>query len=193
MSNYAQTFLRPITYLWCQQNLCIQAIQVVLGSIFLVMLAQVAIPMPFTPVPLTLQTFGIAMLVLAQGKNKATLSVLAYLLQATAGLPVLAGGLANPLWMIAPRAGYLIGFAVAAYMMGLLLEQNKQKSLLFTAVTFAIGECVILALGTLGLSLFVGAHNAFAFGFLPFMAHAGLKVAMATSLEKPFAAVFDRS
>jgi len=184
MSKYAQTIIRPVASFLTQQSLFFQTIQVIMGSIFLAIMAQVAFPLPFTPVPLTLQTLGIALLALAQGKNKAALSVLAYLAQATVGLPVLAGGLANPLWMIGPRAGYLIGFAVAAYTIGLLMERSSQKSWGWTFLSLSVGEFLILSLGSLWLAVFVGIESAFYLGFLPFIANAAIKVTMACTLEK---------
>ena len=75
------------------ENWVIPAIQVFSGSILLALIAQVAIPLPFTPVPLSLQTFAVFMLALTLGSKKGTAAVVTYLIQGTLGFPVFAGGL----------------------------------------------------------------------------------------------------
>ena len=162
-----------------------QMVSVVLGSCFLAVASQIAFPLPFTPVPVTLQTLAVSLLALYQGKNKASLSVIAYLAQATCGLPVLAGGMSNPLWMIEPKAGYLVGFIVGAYLTGYLLERLEHHGLLGTLVSFGGGCLAILVAGTAWLALYVGISNAVMLGFVPFLIGGALKVGMACALTKP--------
>lgn len=160
-------------------------LHVVLGSIFLALISQISLPLPFTPVPLTFQSLGILLLAMAQGKNKAAFSVIAYLGQATAGLPVLAGGLANPAWMVGPRCGYLLGFVAAAYVVGLVLEKTSHKSWSWKILSLAVGELTILTVGTAVLTLFFGFGNAVALGFVPFLINAAIKISIAASADKP--------
>jgi len=189
--------MKPAAHLLTCSSYAVHAFHVLLGALFLGLIAQVAIPLPWTPVPISLQTFGIALLAITQGKSKAALSVIAYLLQATCGLPVLAGGLSDPLWMIGPRAGYLVGFLVAAYVAAWLLEKNRERHWGWTLAAFSVGELTILSLGAFWLSFYVGAENAMTLGFFPFLMGAISKVVMASTLEKPITnflkkiAVFD--
>lgn len=162
-----------------------QVLSVILGSCFLAVASQIAFPLPFTPVPVTLQTLAVSLLALCQGKNKASLSVVAYLAQATCGLPVLAGGVSNPLWMMQPKAGYLLGFIAGAYLTGFLLERLEKHGLWGNLVSFASGCLAILVAGTAWLALFVGISNAVILGFVPFLIGGVLKVAMASALTKP--------
>lgn len=163
----------------------LNAIPVIFGSIFFAMLAQVAIPLPFTSVPMSLQTFGVALLAIFLGKRQAPLALMAYLMQATMGLPVLAGGVMNPFWMIGPNAGYLAAFVLASYLVAKLLEKHTQNSIVKTWLLFSVNETVVLCIGTAWLALFVGMENAFYMGFIPFVPGALLKITLASSLLRP--------
>lgn len=163
----------------------VSLLQVIVGSIFLGLLSQIALSLPFTPVPLSMQTLGVALLTLSLGWRKATLAVGAFLLQATAGLPVLAGGLSNPLWMIGPKAGYLIGFMLSAYIVGRMIEKRQNNSFIKNWLILSLNEGIILFSGALWLSLFVGWENTIALGVLPFLPGALIKITIAASSIKP--------
>lgn len=155
--------------------------QILLGSIFLAITAQIAIPLPFTPVPITLQTLGVAILTMALGPRKGALAVVAYLCQASIGLPVLAGGVVNPLWMIGPRAGYLLSYIISSFLVGSLLETFKTNSFIKNWIILSVNEATVLLCGSLWLGFFVGWNHAFAMGALPFIPGAILKITIATS------------
>lgn len=91
-------------------------VQVLFGSLFLAAMAQVSIPL--YPVPMTLQTFGIFLLAIGQGKKKALYSTLLYVGFVSLGLPFLANGVSNSLWYFFPCVGYIAGFPIAAYVIG---------------------------------------------------------------------------
>lgn len=154
----------------------IPAIQIFTGSILLALAAQVTIPLPFTPVPLSLQTFFVFLLALTLGSKKGTLAILTYLAQGTLGFPVFAGGLANSAWLMGPRAGYLIGFVIAGWVVGKLAEKNPERSFLSTISILCLGEAAILIPGALWLSAFVGLPNMMALGVTPFLAGDMLKI-----------------
>lgn len=161
----------------------IPAIQVISASILLALVSQISIPLPFSPVPLSLQTLGIFLIALTLGSKKGTAAVLTYLAQGTMGLPVFAGGLINPLWYMGPRAGYLVGFAIAAWLIGRLCEQKKERSLIQTILILTMGEAAILIPGVVWLSLFVGMPNAVGLGAVPFLPGDFIKIIVsATSL-----------
>ena len=155
-----------------------------LGSVVLGIFAQASVPLPFTPIPLSLQTLGVSLLAICLGSRGALLAVALYLLQATIGLPVLAGGIVNPFWIAKPSAGYLIGFLVSAYITGYLLEKLQPRSLLKTGCVLLCNEVIILNMGTLWLGFIVGFENAFYLGLLPFVPGALIKCSLATISER---------
>lgn len=159
-------------------------LHILMGSIFLSLMAQFSFPLPFTPVPITLQTFAIAILAFTLGPKKAPLAVVAYLVEATCGLPVLTGAHSNPLWMFGAKGGYLFAFVLSAFVTAKLIEKTP-LSLTKIWIAFLLNETIILALGSLWLGFFVGKENAFLLGALPFIPGAILKISMASSLTRP--------
>ena len=148
--------------------------RVVLGSLLLVVLARISIPIG--PVPVSLQSLGILILGMTLGSKEATLSVLLYLAEATIGLPVLALGISKPLWMFGTTSGYLLGFVPAAYLAG--MAKNTFKSALFF---YSASLAVILISGAAVLSLMIGVNNALSLGLYPFVLGDMLKVLFAAS------------
>lgn len=155
------------------------------GSLFLAGMAQISIPLPFNPVPVSMQSFGVMLLVLALGKKEAFMAVAAYLIQATGGLPVLAGGAVNPLWMASPTAGYLIGFLASAFIAGTVLDIQKERTFVSTLFALFLGELALYVSGSVVLSFFVGVKSAIALGVVPFALGSVLKLVAAASLDKP--------
>lgn len=147
------------------------------GSCFLILLSQIAIPLPFTPIPLTLQTLGVFLLAGMLGGNRAVYSISVYLVQGSLGLPVFAGGVVQPFWFLGPKAGFLVSFLPAAYFIGTLLQRRTSPSILYTVMALAAGQCMISIIGMLWLSIYVGLTKAFLFGVLPFLSGAVIKIA----------------
>lgn len=160
-------------------------LQCLAGGIFIGLMAQFSVPLPFSPIPITLQTFALYTLIIMQGQKKATYSVICYLIQATLGLPVLHGGIANPAWMFYPTAGYLLGFAGCAFVAGALLEKKQNPGFLWTILSLIAGQVVLYAMGTAYLSFFVGASQAYALGIAPFMLGAVIKTIAAACTSAP--------
>lgn len=158
---------------------------VVLGSAFLAVCAHVAIPLWFTPVPLTLQPFGVLLLALVLGPRMAVGTVAAYLAEGAMGLPVFApaaatmGGLAH---LLGPTGGYLMAYAPAAAAIA-LVKRQAGRSFGAAMLAAALGDVVILACGTLWLS--ASTHMSFAAAFalavVPFLPGDALKVAAAAA------------
>jgi biotin transport system substrate-specific component len=162
---------------------------IILGSVFLGLMAQVAVPIPFTPVPLSLQSLGVSLLAITLGSKRAPLAVVTYLLQATCGLPVLAYGVCKPLWILFPTAGYLISFVIASYVTAALLEKQRSPSHVKTWLILSLNEGIILTIGSLWLTLFVGWNNALALGVIPFLPGALIKITAATTAYRPLKSV----
>ncbi len=155
-----------------------------LGGVFLALLSQVAFPIPFTPIPVTLQTLAVFLLAGFLGSKRAATSVIAYLAQGSVGLPVFAGGLANPLWFLDPKAGFLVSFIAAAFLIGKLVEKRCNPPFIYFLSALTLGQIVMFAIGAGWLSFFVGMDKAIAFGVVPFISGAMLKIVVASLLLK---------
>lgn len=151
-----------------------------IGSIFLSFLSQVSLPLQ--PVPMTLQTLGVFLLALTQTKERAALSCLFYLVEASMGMPVLAGWTVNPLWMISARAGFLCSFPIAAYLIGFILEKWERPSILQAGAAVVLGQLTIYFFGVAWLSFLVGFQKAWMVGIVPFLPAAFFKMGFATFL-----------
>lgn len=147
------------------------AILMVGGTLLLWLSAKIQIP--FYPVPLTMQTFVVLALGMAYGHRLAVATLLLYLAEGLAGLPVFAGtpekgiGLA---YMAGTTGGYLIGFLLAAAACGWLADRGWAKNVATTAVAMLIGNVIIYVPGLLWLAAVVGLDKPiFEWGLTPFL------------------------
>ncbi len=164
-SSFASTFSRSEK----TDSIFIPALQVIGASIFLALCSQIRLQLPFSPIPITFQTLAILLIGGTLGSKKAFLAILAYYGQILSGLPVTSGGISNPLIFLGPKAGYVFGFAIQAYVMGWFAERVPANHLLtrFTAALLAM-SCTLI-LGVLVLSFFIGLPMALTMGFYPFL------------------------
>lgn len=144
-------------------------LQILGGSLFIALCAQIQIPLPFTPVPITLQTLAAAFVGAILGKNRGSLAVLAYLAETSLGMPFLAGGACNPLALIGPTGGYLIGMVVQAYLVGWFYEIKMGRHFSRDFLYNAFSGIIVLVCGCLWLSAFIGPQNVLFMGFYPFL------------------------
>jgi biotin transport system substrate-specific component len=147
--------------------------------------ALVRIPLPFTPVPVTLQTLMVLLAGAMLGSGRGAASQLLYLSGGLAGLPFFAGSAAGLAVLAGPTGGYIAGFVVAALVAGRLAPRTR--SWIGTAGVFTLATAVILALGALHLALFytggrVGA--ALTLGAVPFLPGAAIKIGVATAMYR---------
>ncbi|MDR2598543.1 MAG: biotin transporter BioY [Holosporales bacterium] len=124
---------------------------------------------PFVPVPLTLQTLSVLFVVSHLGSKLGACSALLYLLEGLAGIPVFAEFSAGPAVVFGPSGGYLMGFIPAAYLTGILLEQRANRTFLSVFLAGLAGEIILLFIGFLQLSYFMGFADAYTFGIIPFI------------------------
>ena len=155
---------------------------VVSGSLFIALSAQLAIPLPFSPVPVTGQTLAVFLVGMLMGSRRGSLCVLAYLAEGIAGLPVFAGGTAGPARLLGPTGGYLLGFVAAAYVAGRLAERGWDRRVGTTFLAMLLGNAAIYAAGLPWLAAFVGIGRALPLGFYPFIVGDILKLALAAML-----------
>jgi len=152
------------------------------GSLFIALCAQVIIPLPFSPVPITGQTLAVLLTGALLGSKRGSLALLAYLTEGTAGLPVFAGGTAGLLCLVGPTGGYLMGFIAAAFITGLLAERGWDQRVRTTFPAMLIGNAAIYVFGLIWLARFVGTEKVLSMGFYPFIPGDLLKLALASIL-----------
>ncbi len=129
----------------------------VLGfSLVTALFARVAVTLPFTPVPITGQTLAVLLTGATLGSRRGVAAMLLYLGEGAAGLPVFAGGQSGLFWTL-PSGGYLVGFVVAAYVVGLLAERGLDRKPWLLGVLLA-GNLVIYLFGLAWLAFLIG-HN----------------------------------
>jgi biotin transport system substrate-specific component len=150
------------------------------GSLLLALLARLSIPVPFSPVPITGQTFGILFLGAVLGSRIGTLSVIMYIFEGVIGLPVFAGGTMGFLYLLGPTGGYLIGFLPAVYLVGYLSERGWINSFTSAFLTMIIGTSVIFIFGISWLSVTAGFGTALSIGLYPYIPGAAVKIILAT-------------
>ncbi|GEM_PF-93400 len=156
------------------------------GSLLVALMAQVKIPLPFTPVPLTGQTFAVLLVGAALGSRRGAASLLLYLAQGMLGLPVFAGGAGGPAYLFGPTGGYLVGFVCAAFLVGRLAENGQDKRFRTALLVFLVGELVIYLCGVSWLAVHIGFEKALTAGLLPFLPGDAVKL-LAAALALPAA------
>jgi len=177
---YTRTF--PRTANWLRD-----IILIVLGALFVAVLAQVKIALPFTPVPLTGQTFAVLLVGAALGSKRGAASMLLYMALGALGLPVFAGGEAGITYLSGVTLGYLIGFVMAAYVIGLLAERGLERNVRTSILPFLVGTLIIYVCGVAWLAVILGSFSkALTAGLLPFLIGDAIKL-IAASLALPVA------
>lgn len=160
------------------------AVVVLGGALLVALLAQVRIPLGFTPVPITGQTLGVALVGASLGAGRGALALALYLALGAVGLPFYAGGEAGFVHFASPTAGYLVGFVPAAWLMGRLAERRADRRPWTAFLAFQAGSLVVFACGVTGLVVFSGLAPAEALelGWFPFIPGDLIKTAIAAGL-----------
>ena len=177
---YTRTFPRAADWLR-------DSVLILLGTLIVALLAQVKIPLPLTPVPLTGQTFAVLLVGATLGSKRGVLSMLLYITLGAFGLPVFAGGASGLTYLSGPTLGYLIGFVLAAFVTGLLAERGLERSVRTSLLPFLLGTIIIYICGVAWLSIVLGSFSkAIMAGLVPFLMGDLLKL-LAASLALPVA------
>lgn len=160
---------------WVGERSALSDIGLVLAfSLLTGLLAHLVIPLPFTPVPVTGQTFGVLLSGAVLGSRLGTAAMLAYIVEGLAGLPVFAAGTRGP-----ATYGYLAGFVVAAFIVGWLCERGWDRDPPRLLTAMIAGEVGIYVFGLLWLARFVPASKLLALGFFPFLLGDAVKLVAA--------------
>lgn len=175
------TVLADLAPAWCRST----PVLVTVATVFLALVAQVGVPLWFTPVPLTLGTFGVAVVGGGLGARRGGMAVGAYLVLGILGVPVFYGAQGG--WRIAfgDTAGYLVGYLVMALLIGAAADQRSDRRVeSFVAAVFA-GNALLYVMGASwlayrhNLSLITGPDSAFALGVRPFLVGDVIKMMIA--------------
>jgi biotin transport system substrate-specific component len=160
---------------------------IIAGSLLIAALAQIEILLPFTPVPITGQTFGVLLIGAALGSKRGVAALLLYITEGALGLPFFAGGGSGFGILTGATAGYLVGFVAAAYVIGLLAERGLERSVRTSIIPFLAGTIVIYICGVAWLAILLGGlGKAIVAGVLPFLAGDAIKL-IAAALVLPAA------
>lgn len=153
---------------------------ILIGMLFTAIFAQLKAYLPFTPVPITGQTFAVLLVGATLGSKRGVASMLLYLSLGATGLPLFAGGASGLAYMSGSTLGYLIGFVIAAFIVGRLAEKGLERNWSTSLFPFLIGTLVIYACGAGWLSISLGWEKAFALGIFPFIIGDTIKVLLAS-------------
>ena len=166
----------PVSGIWREIAL------ILAGSVLIGVSAQVQILLPFSPVPVTGQTFAVLLLGALYGSRRGAATVVTLLVFGAFGLPVFAGGAAGLSRFAGPTAGYLLGFVLAAFVVGSLSERGWDRRPWTTAASMILGNLIIYTTGVLWLARFVGWNGVLTAGVLPFLAGDAIKIGLAMVL-----------
>jgi biotin transport system substrate-specific component len=146
--------------------------------------AQVSIPLPYTPVPITLQTFAVLLSGAALGPWRGGAAMLLYLVAGVAGVPWFANQSSGYSGDVVFTFGYIVGFVVAATVVGALASRGADRTVSGTIAIMVLGNLIIYAFGvpwlmaTTGMPLFIALES----GLWPFVIGDALKIALAAGL-----------
>ena len=143
--------------------------------------AFVRIPLPFTPVPITLQTFFVLLCGAILGSRLGITAQISYLLIGALGLPIFTGASAGFFYLFGPTGGYLFGFVLAAFFIGRVLPRvSAKRGSVF--LVFLAGDLILFSTGVIWLKVLLGYSltKLLIIGFFPFILGDLLKVTAAT-------------
>jgi biotin transport system substrate-specific component len=182
--SHASTILDQISMRAASANAWtgVQILSVIFVAVLTAAAAQLSFPLPFTPVPFTIQPMVVLIGAAALGSRLGALSQILYLTLGIAGLPVFAyapelpQGLAR---LLGPSGGYLMAFPAAAFATGLLAERGFDRRYLTSILAMSAGLSIIFAGGVLWIARLAGLDAALAAGLYPFVVVDVIKIVAA--------------
>ncbi len=174
-----------LVQVWAAPTVGMRSVMLVVGFSWLTALAaQITIPLPFTPVPITGQSFAVLLTGLLLGPRLGVLAIGLYLLQGGLGLPFFKGGAGGYSYLFfAATAGYLWSFPLAAAVTGWLAERGWDRRVDTAMAAMALGSFVILGCGWAWLAIVnQSAATAFQLGVVPFLIGDVVKIVLAGSV-----------
>ncbi|MEM3737613.1 MAG: biotin transporter BioY [Candidatus Bathyarchaeia archaeon] len=172
------------------------ALDITLTSLFAALTAigaYIFIPLPFSPVPITMQTLFVYLSGACLGSRRGALSQLTYILLGAVGLPIFSGGKAGVGVIFGPTGGYLAGFVVGAYIIGKLVEaRDRSSGLSISIASMLVGSAFVYLLGVLQLSWWLKLEVGVAtmIGVLPFLPGDIVKIILASLISLKIRRIF---
>lgn len=155
---------------------------VIAASLFIAIAAQIAIPIPFTPVPLTLQPLAVILVGVCLGSTRGAAAAALYLLEGFSGLPVFAQGHGGAAWLLGATAGYLFSYPLAAWTAGFVSERGWGSTILRATSGMLLALGVIYVGGWSWLAILTTPMYAATAGVAPFVVADIVKVAIGAML-----------
>ncbi|HET9011879.1 MAG TPA: biotin transporter BioY [Gemmatimonadaceae bacterium] len=166
---------------------------VLIMTLLTVLAAQISVPLPFTPVPFTLQPMLVLVGGAALGARLGATSQILYLALGIAGLPVFAASPMLPQGaprLLGPTGGYLMAYPIAAFVVGYLAKRGFDRRYWRSFLAMAVGLAMIFACGVIWLATFAapgaGLSGAIAAGFTPFVVADLAKLVIAAGILPTF-------
>jgi biotin transport system substrate-specific component len=165
-----------------------QILSVMAFVVLLSFAALIRIPLPFTPVPVTMQNFVVFAGAALLGPRVAMASVLAYLGLGAAGLPVFSGWGAGAAYLLGPTGGYLVGFMAAAWVVPALCRSHRGKNMGIFALAMVSGVAATYLCGAAWLYFFYGwePRSIWLLGVAPFVMPDLLKAICAAAVARKY-------
>ncbi len=157
---------------------------VALGVLFTALLAQVSVPVPGSPVPVTGQTLAVVLTAASLGPARGVAVQVVYILTALVGLPFYSEASGGWDVVVGATGGYVFGFIPAAYLIGLAARHGADRRFRTSVPLFVAGQAVVFAVGVPWLALATGmsAGQALEAGFYPFIFGGLIKAAIASAV-----------
>lgn len=161
-----------------------QVLLVIGASLLMAILARFSMPLPFTPVVLTLSNLGVLFIALTLGSRLGAAALLLYLAEGAMGLPVFSVGPGGIAQILGPTGGFLLAYPVVAFLTGWIAERGPKTALRFT-VAATLGEVLLFTFGVSWLMLIFRAplSQAINWGFYPFAFFEIIKIMLAVGLS----------
>jgi len=165
-----------------KEALLYDSILIIGASILIALSAQFAFNVPFSPVPITGQTFAVILTGALLGSKRGGFAVVIYLLEGISGVPVFAQAQSGIIHLFGPTGGYLLGFIPAAYVTGLMAESGWGKTITSALGMMTCGTILIFIFGLSWLKLLFGNNNVLVIGLYPYMTGAVIKIVLSATI-----------
>jgi biotin transporter BioY len=155
---------------------------IICGSLLIALCARVKVLLPFSPIPVTAQTFAVLIIGALFGAKRGSFAALIYVIEGAIGLPIFAlgGGFFE---LLGPTGGYLIGFIPAAYITGYLAQKGWDRRIGTTILAMVFGNIVIYSFGLVWMSYLMGINKSIlSAGLYPFIASDLVKIILAAAV-----------
>jgi biotin transport system substrate-specific component len=160
----------------------VNLLTIVGASLVIAIAAQIAIPIPFSPVPLTMQPLAVLLVGVTLGSRRGAAAAALYLFEGASGLPFFAQGHGGAFWLTAATAGYLWSYPLAAFVAGWFSERGWGSTTLRAIAGMLVALAIIYAGGFSWLAMLAGPRAALSLGIVPFVIADIVKVALGAAL-----------